>query len=165
MKDKELAVALGISGAMVSKHKAKGMPTDSVESALRWRAAYLQPARVKGVRADTATASNAGTATAATETPSGAPSYMASRARREAAEAAIAENKLREQTGELVRTEDVRRAMGMKVAALSQALFQIPPRLTPVLVAETSAERIHALLQEELTAAMVLVTQGPARDA
>jgi hypothetical protein len=52
MKGKDLALALGISEAMVSKLRKRGMPTDSVERAVRWRRRHLEPGRVRGVRAD-----------------------------------------------------------------------------------------------------------------
>lgn len=49
----ELAAALDISRAMVSKLERRGMPVDSLEAALRWRRRHLEPSRVKGTRADT----------------------------------------------------------------------------------------------------------------
>lgn len=53
LTQKELAAALGLSGAMVSKLAARGMPTDSAELAKRWRNRNLQRGRTKGVRIDT----------------------------------------------------------------------------------------------------------------
>lgn len=53
MLKKELADALGISGAMVSKLAKRGMPTDSLERAQRWRKRHLEPGRVKGQRMGT----------------------------------------------------------------------------------------------------------------
>lgn len=52
MMKKELAALLGISGAMVSKLSKRGMPTDSLERAQRWRKRHLDPGRVKGTRFD-----------------------------------------------------------------------------------------------------------------
>ena len=52
MLRKDLAAELGISGAMVSKLAKRGMPTDSVERAQRWRKRHLEPGRVKGSRFD-----------------------------------------------------------------------------------------------------------------
>lgn len=52
MTKKELAALLGISGAMVTKLAKRGMPTDSLERAQRWRKRHLEPSRVKGVRYD-----------------------------------------------------------------------------------------------------------------
>ena len=51
MLKKELADALGISGPMVSKLAKRGMPTDSVERAQRWRKRHLEPGRIKSNRA------------------------------------------------------------------------------------------------------------------
>lgn len=53
MTGRELARALGISETMVSKLRRRGMPTDSAERAARWRRRHLEPARMKGTRADT----------------------------------------------------------------------------------------------------------------
>jgi len=53
MQQKELATLLDISTAMVSRLVKKGMPTDSLERAQRWRKRHLEPGRVKGARADT----------------------------------------------------------------------------------------------------------------
>ena len=50
MKQYELAELLGITPAMVSKLARRGMPTDSLERATRWRKRHLEPGRVKGSR-------------------------------------------------------------------------------------------------------------------
>lgn len=50
MLKKDLATALGISAAMISKLARRGMPTDTLERAERWRRRHLEPGRVKGVR-------------------------------------------------------------------------------------------------------------------
>jgi len=50
MKQYELAELLGITPAMVSKLAKRGMPTDTVERASRWRKRHLEPGRVKGSR-------------------------------------------------------------------------------------------------------------------
>ena len=42
-----LAAALGISRAAVAKCHRFGMPIDSIEAARAWRAAHLNPARMK----------------------------------------------------------------------------------------------------------------------
>lgn len=52
MTKKELAALLGISGAMVTKLAKRGMPTNSLERAERWRKRHLEPGRVKGTRFD-----------------------------------------------------------------------------------------------------------------
>jgi len=50
MQQKELATLLGVSPAMVSRHVKRGMPTDTLERAEKWRRRHLEPGRVKGVR-------------------------------------------------------------------------------------------------------------------
>ena len=50
MQQKELANLLGVSPAMVSRHAKRGMPTDTLERAERWRKRHLEPGRVKGNR-------------------------------------------------------------------------------------------------------------------
>ena len=45
-----LARELGVSGAMVSKHKAQGMPVDSISAARAWRRANLDPILLKTIR-------------------------------------------------------------------------------------------------------------------
>lgn len=53
MNQKELAALLGVTPAMVSRHAKRGMPTDTLERAEKWRRRHLEPGRVKGARADT----------------------------------------------------------------------------------------------------------------
>ncbi len=50
MQQKELAHLLDISTAMVSRLVKRGMPTDTLERAERWRKRHLEPGRVKGSR-------------------------------------------------------------------------------------------------------------------
>jgi len=52
MTKSELAELLGISASMVSRLSKRGMPTDSLERAQRWRKRHLEPGRVKGQRYD-----------------------------------------------------------------------------------------------------------------
>ena len=50
MTQAELARQLGISGAMVSKLRRRGMPTHSLEEAKAWRARNLDPGLTKEMR-------------------------------------------------------------------------------------------------------------------
>lgn len=52
MLKKELAALLNISPAMVSRLAKRGMPTDTLERAERWRRRHLEPGRIKGSRFD-----------------------------------------------------------------------------------------------------------------
>lgn len=57
MQQRELAALLDISPAMVSRLVKKGMPSDTLERAERWRRRHLEPSRIKGTRIDTVKAS------------------------------------------------------------------------------------------------------------
>jgi hypothetical protein len=52
MQQNELSKLLGISPAMTSRLAKRGMPTDTLERAQRWRKRHLEPGRVKGSRFD-----------------------------------------------------------------------------------------------------------------
>ena len=80
--------------------------------------------------------------------------YWASKSRRERAEADLAEMKLAEQRGELVRAPDVRAAWARRTAGLREALLQIPARLSAVVAAESDQARCHDVLQAELHAVL-----------
>jgi hypothetical protein len=69
MQQKELAVLLDISPAMVSRLAKQGMPTDDPERAKRWRKRHLEPARMKGSRAGTFKSKELTTPTPAKSTP------------------------------------------------------------------------------------------------
>ena len=83
--------------------------------------------------------------------------YWASRSRRESAEADMAEMKLAELTGELVRAADVRAAHAKRLAALRDSLLQIPARLAAVMAAETDQLKCHDALQRELHSVLAQV--------
>ena len=72
MQQKELAKLLDISPAMVSRLAKRGMPTDDPERDQRWRKRHLEPARVKGVRADTIKPRQQAAPTPATPNPAAA---------------------------------------------------------------------------------------------
>ena len=184
MMKKELAAALGISAAMVTKLARRGMPTDTPERAERWRRRHLEPGRVKGVRADTRPGvtggpvpelATPGDALAGTTAPEGhdpaegaghqgeaAPAdFLASRARREAAEAAMAELRLAEQRGELIRTDAVRAVFGTALAVTRDRLLSIPDRLAPVLAAESAPRRVHEVMSAEIRDALTQLSVAP----
>lgn len=52
MNRKELATLLGVTPGMVTRYAQRGMPTDSVERAQRWRKRHLEPSRRKENRFD-----------------------------------------------------------------------------------------------------------------
>jgi phage terminase Nu1 subunit (DNA packaging protein) len=152
---------LGLSPAAITKLKKQGMPVHSVVAAQAWRLERQSVARRKATPAPVAAPSPAelppmmGEGAYAT-----APSYNESRAKREAAEAAMAELRLAEERGDLVRVDAIRNAIDRQHAALREILLQLPARVVPLLVASPDAASIDQLLRAEiLTALQQVVAQ------
>ena len=80
--------------------------------------------------------------------------YTVSRNRREAADAEMAELKLAEQQGVLIRVDAVKAALAAAFTSTRDNLLQIPSRLSAILAAETDAAKVHELLQAELHRAL-----------
>jgi phage terminase Nu1 subunit (DNA packaging protein) len=125
------------------------MPTYSVEAARAWRAQHVAP--VPGAKPAEPAAGLPEAAMATTTRPA---AYEASRARREAAEAAMAELREGELRGELIRVEAVRAVWASRIVSTRDALLQIPSRLAPVLAAETNLATVTQLLDDELRQAL-----------
>ncbi len=84
--------------------------------------------------------------------------YWKSRARRERAEAELAELKLRELQGQLVRADEWAAALAKRAAAFREGLLQIPSRLAAQLAAEADQARVHTMLEDELRHVMEQLT-------
>lgn len=80
--------------------------------------------------------------------------YSLNRARRERYEADLAELKLREQQGDLVRVVEVRAEIAKRVGQVRMNLLQIPARLAPLVTTETDQAKVHALLDAEIRAVL-----------
>jgi Zn-dependent protease with chaperone function len=164
LSQQDLAAALGVDPSWVTRYKAKGLPTHSVEAAQAWRRENVRPRVNPAVAGDGAGGrvppAPPAAAAAGGGRGDGDGDYWKSRARREEAEAELAELKLSEQRGELVRAADVRAAYAKKAAALREALLQIPARLAAVLAAETDHSKCHDTLQLELHQVLAQVTEA-----
>jgi phage terminase Nu1 subunit (DNA packaging protein) len=66
----------------------------------------------------------------------------------------IAQMKLAELRGELIRVEAVRAVWASRIVSTRDALLQIPSRLAPVLAAETNLATVTQLLDDELRQAL-----------
>lgn len=178
MQQKELATLLDISPAMVSRLAKRGMPTDSLERAERWRRRHLEPGRVKGARLDQPGSPKPTPATrparAAADTADDAPqggdpnaseptdeAHHQARTRREKAEASMAELRLAELRGELIQVAAVRAAFGAALTATRDRLLSIPDRLAPVLAAESAPQRVHEVMSAEIRDALAQLSAAP----
>jgi hypothetical protein len=90
--------------------------------------------------------------------------YWAARSKRERAEAAIAEMRLAELEGKLIRSDAIRSAWSRKIATTRDALLQIPHRLAPILAAEADMERVGQLLEDELRQALAELSRTDATE-
>ena len=152
----EYARRRGCDPAAVTRAVQKGWITE-IEGKIDPVVADVQWAANARSRADSRPATAIGAQLAGISAPAAAPStgpteatYFASRARREEAEAKLAELKLQEQQGHLVRADHVRGETARLAAGLRESIMQLPARLSPVLAAEADAAKIHDLLSEEL---------------
>jgi len=159
---KDLARLLGLTASQVTRDAQAGMPTHSVDAARAWREANKRarvsppPRAGRGGPPEGATAAGP----PVLPDPPAEEDYWASRARREKAEADLAELKLQEQQGVLVRVADVKSGYAKRLAALREGLLQLPARLAPVLAAEADMAKCHEALQRELHAVLAMVTEG-----
>lgn len=166
MSNLELAAALGLTPAVISRNRKAGMPVTSIEAAMAWRSANVRARVSCSGRSATAVLPARPVPDAARPTARPAvaeyplhqtadePSYEISRSRREAAEAALAQLKLAELAGELVRADDWAAALAKRAAAFREGLLQIPARLSAQFAAETNQATIHALLDAEIRQVM-----------
>lgn len=92
----------------------------------------------------------------------GDPDYWVSRAKREAAEAEMAELELGKQRGDLLDVASVRSSWARVASSAQQALMQMAPRLAPVLAALTDAGAIQALIDEEVDRVLAEIVKGAA---
>lgn len=91
--------------------------------------------------------------------------YWSAKATREAAEAAIAQLRLAEMQGELMRVPDARAAWQKTIAGLRESLLQLPSRVVPLLVADTAPAAMDRILRDEIIAALAVLSEsagGPA---
>lgn len=82
------------------------------------------------------------------------PNYDVSRAKREAAEASIAEMKEAEMQGALIRIDIVKTSLAVAFSTAREALLQIPSRLAPLLAAESDPSAIQNTLHAEIHQAL-----------
>lgn len=174
MTKKELAALLGISGAMVSRLAKRGMPTDDVDRAKRWRRRHLEPGRTKGTRYDPAQATTGpGPGMPSDTEPPGdavvseaavsSESFLEARTRREIADANLAEMREREARRELIRLDVVTDQLAITFATIRDALLQMPNRIAPSLAALSDSAKVHDLLYSEIHQALTTLANASDR--
>jgi phage terminase Nu1 subunit (DNA packaging protein) len=148
---RQMARALGRSPTLISRYKREGMPMESEAAATGWMLANVRPDPRTRHEAPPHRHLNDGPRL---DAPAAPPDYHSARARREQAEAETAELKLRELRGELVRVDKIQSAHQRKVSAMREAFLQLPSRIVPLLLADSSPEAVDAVLKREISAAL-----------
>lgn len=152
MIDPEEADAAWGDNTNVAKVRPKSertiVPSETVE---------IPPAATRDPEAESGTAS-----ARAVEIEGGAgvdgSTFMDHKARRELAEAQMAELELRKMVGELVLAKDVERETFNVFRTLRDRLMVIADRLAPVVAAESDAAKVHAQITAELRIALTDVS-------
>lgn len=170
---KELAAALDMSQANVTKLKKQGMPVDSVAAAQAWREARQNVAARKPAPPGLTFAPSIDSTPIQPPPPFDAarmPEYrdlpdedhQMARTRREIAEANLAEIREAEERGKLIQVSAVRATWAARIASTRDALLQIPSRIAPVLAAETNLATVTHLLEDELRQALAELSRDDA---
>lgn len=146
----DIARALEVDPAMVTRWEKRGMPVYDIEAAKRWRSANVRP-RVKAMPAMTDNRQSAAA------TPAGGPTDEASRSdyfqaktRREIAEAAKAEMEMKKMSGALVERDLVELASYEAGRLLRDMVLSVPSKSAAELAALTSPQEVEAHLRESL---------------
>lgn len=143
---KDIADALGVKPPQATRYAQRGMPTHDIEAARQWKRDNIRE-RITPPSRPPEGATAAGPPQIVAD--DGGVDYWKSRARRENAEASIAELKLQEQRGDLMRREVARNEIATLAKAFRDALMQSKARLAPVLLEQSDVRQVEQILDAE----------------
>lgn len=154
--------AMNLSPAAMTKLKKQGMPVHSVEAAVAWRTARQNIAQRKPIPAPVLELVQPKAPPRHETAPvhTNDESQDQARTRREIAEANLAELKLAELRGDLVRLVDVQAEYTKLLVTVREVFLQLPPRLVPLLVADPTPAAMDRVLREEIGTALRNVAEG-----
>lgn len=138
----QLAEALGVDPGLITRYKGRGMPVDSIDAAARWKAANVR-ARVGGRTKPGAEAPAA----------PAQPGYSDHRARREKADADMAELEAQRRAGALIPVEPAERAVFDAFRELRDATFAAMRSAAPQVVGLTEVREVQHHLEDALRGA------------
>lgn len=95
-----------------------------------------------------------------------AKALVAAKARREAAEAQLAELELAEKRGEIILSSDHKRVVFALCRSICDALMPLADRMAPLVAAESDPAKVHAIITGEVRQVLMLLkdTRRPADD-
>lgn len=143
------------SKSSISKALKEGRITETEDGRIDPVAADAQWAANTRGRAGGEAAPTQAAAPAADYDLAGPAEYKVSRARREAAEAELAELELGREKMELLPVAVVRATWARVVSGAQQSLMQMAPRMAPVLASMTDPALIQAAIDEEVDRVLV----------
>jgi len=167
METKELAKQLGISHQMANRYKMKGMPTDSLESAIAWRKSNVDPFRSKSGRISGNTGVRRGTRTATDthaiddlkkdvndcqldlESTNADELYLNARALKEKAVALQAAAEYSKFIGELVARDHVEKIVFERARQFRDGLLTCSRRIAPEISGKDDVKQIEDILYKE----------------
>lgn len=144
MSQAKLARELGLSGAMVSKLKARGMPIDSIEAAQAWRKSNLDPSLKKEVRRPDP--DDVEDDLVVNESSS----YTKARTVTERFRAKSAELAYRKAVGEVIEKVRLEAALANILVVARRALQKMPDVLAARLAAEPDSRKARAMLSDAI---------------
>lgn len=137
----QLAEALGVDPALITRYKRRGMPVGSIAEAQAWKADNVRARVTRGAKPDAAAGAGA------------VPGYGDHRARREAAEADMAELEAKRKAGALMAVEPAERATFEAFRELRDATFSSIRSAAPQVLGLTEVREVQHLLEDALRAA------------
>ena len=140
----DIARALDVDPAMVTRWEKRGMPVYDIEAARRWRSANVRP-RAKNVPSQPEGQLAGGPPDEANRSE-----YFQAKTRREVAEAAKAEMEMKKMSGALVERDLVERASYEAGRLLRDMVLSVPSRSAAELAAITSPQEVETYLREAL---------------
>lgn len=148
----DVARHLSADPSLVARWVARGMPLDSLGSALAWHAASIRPRqRTRATQAPPPPSrASMQDSPAAEPAPSMTQRLLAARTLREESDASAAALKLAELRGELVRVAAVESALARHCVTAKEIALGAAARLAPILAGESDPAKAHALLDGEM---------------
>lgn len=155
----EIAAALGVTPALVTRYGKAGMPTNDIAAARVWKSANVRQ-RVSGSMAKKKKpAKKVATKRAARAKPPPPNPYQDARTAQAIADAEDAQLRVLERRGVLVHVDVHRARVAQHLSALKDAFLQMPARLAAVLAAESDEAKCHSIVQDEIFSVLARLTE------
>lgn len=144
----DIARALDVDPAMVTRWEKRGMPVYDIEAAKRWRSANIRP-RAKAPSTQEQAPQHGPSGSAPGSVANGS-DYWEAKTRREIAEASKAEMEMKKMSGNLVERDLVERASYEAGRLLRDMVLSVPSKSAAELAALSTPQEVESYLREAL---------------